>query len=300
MAPYQQTQIVDHNLLESVQETIEIYHQISNKYDKSRFHPHKRYVVGPTMVSHWRRLLKDNKDQFVLNLACGSGCDTWIFWKEFHEQVALTVGVDISPDMIDIANHSKEEFESRLGLTCGSMPVRFLVGDAFDLEGNDALSLLHSKQWDLVTACYLLHYSANATELELMCRSVAKMVQEGGTFITIAANPFLKQACVNEGQKRLGDYRSDFMTAREQGRSEMVDGDRFEVSIDLNLNEEGQNENHQVKLINHYFTAETYESCLKKAGFSTVVFHPLQTTCNYTGNEQDILQCSAIIIEATK
>ena len=299
MAQYLQPQTtVDHKL--SVLETIEIYHQVSNKYDKSKYHPHRKYVVGPSMVSHWNRLLKDRYNQFVLNLGCGSGNDTWIFWKEFHEQVSLTVGVDISPDMIQIANQSKEEFESRLGLESGSMPVHFLVGDAFDLEGNEELKVLHNKQWDLVTACYLLHYSANVQELEMMCQSVSKMVQEGGTFLTMNSNPFINTTCVNDGQKRLGVYRSDFMTAKEEGRSELVDGDRFQISIDLNLNEEGQNENHQVNLVNHYFTPETYEKCLKKAGFTKIEFHPLETTCNYTGNDQDINQCSAIIIEATK
>ena len=81
------------------EQTLQIYQNISNKYDKTRYHPHRRYIVNPNMIHHWDRILtlemerlsnstnqEKNPQQrklMLLNLGCGSGNDTWTMYNRF-------------------------------------------------------------------------------------------------------------------------------------------------------------------------------------------------------------------------
>ncbi|KAG2373058.1 hypothetical protein C9374_012904 [Naegleria lovaniensis] len=276
---------------QSSQETKEIYDKISSKYDLIQFHPNYKHITGPTFLKHFNHSLQhvstSNTPKIkLLNLACGSGHDTFSLWNQFHSQLEAILSVDLSPEMINIANQSKQKRMEKNHLS--HFPVHFIVGDVLELDKNEAM-----KQWihqhldpstsssetacfDLVSACFLLHYSSSVEELETMCEQISRVLKPGGSFVTLNTDPFLNQAFVSEKQQTFGCFRSQFPTAEKEGRSVMKDGDRFEFSIDLNFNEDNKHEDYVVKFFNHHFNAETYEKSLKKAGFHTVKFHPME------------------------
>ncbi|KAG2373059.1 hypothetical protein C9374_012905 [Naegleria lovaniensis] len=287
------------------QETKEIYDQISSKYDLVQFHPCYRYINTPTFLKHFDNALQrlstsTPKKIKLLNLACGSGRDTFSLWNQFQSQLEMILSVDLSPEMINIANLKKQQ---RMEKENGShLPIHFVVGDVLELDKNEQVaqcftdfSFSHNSPFssnslpkdpaeassneqlfDLVSACFLLHYSSSVEELETMCQQISRVLKPGGSFVTLNTDPFLNQAFVSEKQQTFGCFRSQFPTAEKEGRSVMKDGDRFEFSIDLNFNEDNKHEDYVVKFYNHHFNAETYEKALKKAGFHTVKFHPME------------------------
>ena len=304
------------------EQALQLYQSISNKYDKNRHHPHRLYIVNPNMIHHWERIFTVEKERnetnrnfeklMVLNLGCGSGNDTWVLYNQFESHIKSVIGVDLSNDMIQLANNSKEQVESSLSK---KIPLEFIVGDVIKLNENEQLKKLYYKHsnknetkqespvFDFVTACHLLHYSSDYEELCKMCKSISGMLKPGGTFLTLNSNPFLNEAQINQDQKKLGVYRSNFMIDTKE-RNYLIDGDQFEISIDLNFNEFDQNENFIVKIQNRYFSPQSYEKALKLAGFSKVVFHKLRLdekelgAKEYGRNSMDV--CTAIVIEATK
>ena len=107
--------------------------------------------------------------QCVLDLACGFG-----FYTQQLKQrgAAQVVGVDISPEMVRLAQ--QQEQAAPLGIT-------YQVGDAVTLP------LLGA--FDLVTAVHLLAYATSRAQLLGMLRSVYANLGAGGRFIAYTNNP---------------------------------------------------------------------------------------------------------------
>jgi SAM-dependent methyltransferase len=105
----------------------------------------------------------------VLDLACGFGFYTRLLK---HRGAAQVLGVDISPEMIRLAQ--QQEQAEPLGIT-------YQLGDA--------VALPPLGRFDLVTAVYLLDYATSKDQLLGMFRSVYENLVEGGRFIGYTINP---------------------------------------------------------------------------------------------------------------
>lgn len=176
----------------------------------------------------------------VLDLGCGEGrtCRTFV-----HRGARFVVGTDISPEMICRAiekNTSDDE-------TSISPNLRYQVLDARD----DTFVLPHPV--DLVSAMYLLHYASTESDLEKMCRLIARNLKPGGRFVTYGANP---------------DYdfsRPEPRLAEQFGAgSRVVKGNRCELAIS------------DLRVEFWQWSTETHEACLRLAGLGEIRWHPLE------------------------
>jgi toxoflavin synthase len=105
----------------------------------------------------------------VLDLACGFGFYTRLLKQHGAAQV---IGVDISPEMIRLAQ--QQEQTEPLGIT-------YQVGDA--------VALPQLGRFDLVTAVYLLNYAESKDQMRGMCRSAYNNLAAGGRFVVYTVNP---------------------------------------------------------------------------------------------------------------
>ena len=141
------------------------YDHIGNKYDE-----YARTATLKRAESYtFFRMVGVLAGQCVLDLACGFGFYTRLLKQRGAAQV---VGVDLSPEMIRLAQ--QQEQAERLGIT-------YQVGDA--------VALPQLGRFDLVTAVYLLNYAESKDQMLAMCRSAYNNLVTGGRFIVYTVNP---------------------------------------------------------------------------------------------------------------
>lgn len=92
--------------------------KVANWYDEmleEKDNTYQKNVILPNIL----RLMGIKKNEFILDLACGTG----FFAREFFKMSGKVIGIDISPELIDIAqkNSSKE--------------IKYLASSADDLIG---------------------------------------------------------------------------------------------------------------------------------------------------------------------
>lgn len=109
------------------------------------------------------QMIKSVQGQSVLDLTCGFGYYTRILKIAGAAEV---VGVDISPEMIALAQ--AQEKQTPLGIT---------------YQVNDVLALPPQKPSGLITAIYLLNYATSPDELIQMLDVVYRNLKTGGRFI---------------------------------------------------------------------------------------------------------------------
>lgn len=112
----------------------------------------------------------DVRGKALLDLACGNGFYTRRFRVESGAEPV--VGVDLSPMLIEQAE--AEEAREPLGIS-------YHVGDA------TGLSL--DRRFDVITAIHLLHYLQSESEIEGVLRTIHTLLEAGGRFVTMIANP---------------------------------------------------------------------------------------------------------------
>ena len=141
------------------------YDHIGSKYDE--------YARTATLKQAERytffRMVGALDGQHAMDLACGFGFYTRLLKQHGAAQV---IGVDISPEMIRLAQ--QQEQAEPLGIT-------YQVGDA--------VTLPQLGPFDLITAFHLLHYATSKDQLRGMCRSAYDNLVAGGRFIAYTINP---------------------------------------------------------------------------------------------------------------
>jgi SAM-dependent methyltransferase len=141
------------------------YDHIGSKYDE--------YARTATLKRAERytffRMVGALDGQRVLDLACGLGFYTRLLKQHGAAQV---IGVDISPEMIRLAQ--QQEQAEPLGIT-------YQVGDAVTLPSLGPFAL--------VTAVHLLTYATSKDQLLGMFQSVYANLIPGGRFIAYTNNP---------------------------------------------------------------------------------------------------------------
>lgn len=210
------------------------YDDIADQYHTIKINPIKKYSEEFTLFQH----LGDISGLTILDLACGDGYYSRLFCEAGAKQV---LGVDLSEQMIDRANELERASEQ---------PVSYMVGNVAELS-------LH-KQFDLVTAVYLLQYAANETILKEMFETAYRHLQPNARFVTITGNPNLTPAHI-EAQKAYGVHI-------EMGSWQ--DGATIHNTIH---SPEGS-----VTFQNHHWTQATYERLLKDIGFQDIQWPSMQ------------------------
>jgi len=211
------------------------YDAIAAQYRRSKQAPLRRYVESWTFMS----LIGDVTGMSVLDLACGEGFYTRRLKALGADRVA---GVDISPEMIRLAE--SDERGEPLGIEYICAPAQTMP----DLG-----------PFDLVAAAYLLHYAADAAELELMCRRIAGHLRPGGRFVALCENP--------------GQTAGDFRGYEPYGFSKTASGPlRDGATIHYSMIAGRELFEFEVR----YFRRETYERILRSAGFCEIHWHPMR------------------------
>jgi ubiquinone/menaquinone biosynthesis C-methylase UbiE len=185
------------------------------------------------------QMLGDMAGLAVLDLACGEG-----FYTRLIKQAGAvrTTGVDISPAMIALANESEQR--SPLGV---------------DYVCSDVTTLPQLGEFDVVAAAYLLHYAPDREKLQAMCLRIASQLKPGGRFVCINENPAQSVA--------------DYAGYTQYGFNKSVQLPRQEGSAITYALVSGRT---MIRFDAYYYARETYESALQAAGFSEIVWRPLQ------------------------
>jgi len=181
-------------------------------------------------------VLGDIEGKSVLDLACGGGYLT----RKFKVAGAMeVVGLDISGEMIKIAQ--RRENENPLG-------IKYVIGDAVELGDVG--------KFDIVTAGFLLHYSKTKKEMMNMCEGIYNNLKKGGRLVGVNNNP----------DSPTGDERR--WGSVSEIDEPFVEGNEITITII-------ENDKEQCSFLNYWWKKETYEECLKAAGFKEVRWHVL-------------------------
>jgi SAM-dependent methyltransferase len=127
------------------------------------------------------RLTGKLEGRTVLDLACGEGHYT----RRIKQAGAARVfGVDISPEMIKLAEESEEK---------GPLGCQYSVGNAANLSLGE--------RFDFVVGVYLLNYASSRAILLDLCRTIYDHLKPGGVFVGINASMTLDPAKHSNYQK---------------------------------------------------------------------------------------------------
>ncbi|MFA6476460.1 MAG: class I SAM-dependent methyltransferase [Candidatus Paceibacterota bacterium] len=239
---------------------------LSQKYNEVNYdvnYPH-RFMIYDT----WLEEVGDIKGKKILDLACGAGMSS----RALAKLGAEVVGVDISELMIIEAR--KEEKTQPLG-------VRYLVGDVSNL-------VLYSEEpFDMVAAAFLLHYADSREVLDRMVQNIAMNLRARGEFVSLNINPahpiIAHEPHVSHSSAWLDEPCKD--------------GSRLEAILWTKEGEE------ICRLVNFYWSKETYEESFKKAGFEKIEWIELRMPEECKGEKDwEHLEKTnyLIIIKATK
>jgi 2-polyprenyl-3-methyl-5-hydroxy-6-metoxy-1,4-benzoquinol methylase len=183
-------------------------------------------------------LLKDVRAKSVLDLACGEGNYT----RTIKESgAAYVVGVDMSEKMI--ASARQEEKKQPLG-------IEYKIGDVRKLEQIDL--------FDIVTAVYLFPYAQTEQALLEMAQATYINLKSNGRLIAVTMNPDLTE------KHRAAPEKFDI---RVEAEDPLQDGAPIIVTVFL--------QDSSVRIVNYYWSKETYERVLKKAGFQKIEWHSM-------------------------
>jgi ubiquinone/menaquinone biosynthesis C-methylase UbiE len=210
------------------------YDAIAEKYQRTKESPLRTYVEAHTFLG----LIGDLHGKRVLDLACGEG----FYTRQLKKLGAMhVVGVDISPQMIELA--AEQESQDSIG-------VEYVCADVEDLSCQG--------EFDIVVAAYLLHYSKSEQAMMRMCRSIIEHLPAGGRFVTLNENPDQRV------EKYAGYAQYGFNKTVEQPRR-----DGSEITYWMVSGRE------LFKFQACFFARATYERVLAAAGFRDLRWHPL-------------------------
>lgn len=210
------------------------FNQLAELYDRSVDEmPFRRAIEIPSVLD----AVGDLAGKRALDLGCGSGLYTRILAARGAESVT---GLDESEGMISYARAREE---------AAPLGVEYIVQDA----AGELDSALHDN-YHLVLAVYVLQYAPTFEALCQLCSTVRAALRDGGRFVTAALNPDLNT--------RPGYYHSFCFDLEMPPRPR--DGDPSNLITWFGT------ERSEVTL--HFWTRETQEEALGKAGFCDITW----------------------------
>ena len=211
------------------------------QYDTIALDYQKVSAAVPLREAEWHSLrvrLGDLTGLSVLDLACGDGMGTRLLrqWG-----AARTVGVDISPQMIALAQQ-REDAEP--------LGIEYRVADAATLG--------KIGEFDRVAAAYLLHYAENREQLQRMVRTVHDNLKPGQHFVASIANILQPPQPVFDQRKYGFSFRLMDETLHEGAR---LRGTLFlgEKTVEFDF---------------HWLPWEAYEEAFQAVGFRSWTIEP--------------------------
>lgn len=224
-----------------------VYDSIADQYKASKLLPFRRHIEEYTIFE----LMGDLRGKRVADFACGEG----IYSRRIMRRgAARTLGVDISKNMIDLAE--EQERSEPLG-------VRYFVGDCKRLSRID--------EFDIILGSYLLNYAETKEQLRSFCNSVYINLKDGGRFIGFNDNP------ANDPHHYPLYKKYGFLKSTPEPRKE---GDPIQYKI---MNEDGS----EFEFNNFYLSKETYEQTMKEVGFKSFVWHHPRLSPEARANDKD-------------
>jgi toxoflavin synthase len=203
------------------------YDEIAHEYRDSKLLPFRDYAESFSLF----RLIGKLDGKTVLDLACGEGHYTRRLKQAGADRV---LGVDISPEMIKLAQDS----EKITPLGC-----QYLVGNA--------ATILLDEQFDVVVGVYLLNYASSKAMLLDLCGAIYNHLKPGGVFVGINASMTLDPAKYANYQK----YGLMLLSPDHRVEGDLItflitnpDGTRFQID-------------------NFFLRPETYAAAFWDAGF---------------------------------
>lgn len=211
------------------------YDAVAEQYQRTKQAPLRTHVEVFTLM----QLIGDATGSVVLDLACGEG-----FYSRRVKQsgAATVIGVDISTQMIQLAN--QQERISPLGIS-------YVCANVADLD--------LPERFDIAVAGYLLHYARDERELREMARRVSAHLKPGGRFVGLNDNPV--------------QLLENYAGYDQYGFNKTAVGPLVNGSEIIYWFVSGRT---QFQIEAHYFDATTYERALRDAGFIDVAWKPLQ------------------------
>lgn len=204
------------------------YDSIATAYATLNAMDFRPAVEGYTL---WK-LLGALAGKSVLDVACGDG----LYTRHLAERGARVTGVDISTEMIRIAQRIEDE--KPLG-------IEYRVDDIAEMP------VLGS--FDIVTAIYLLHYAPTREHIARMCSRIHANLKPDGQFVTFVVNP-------RYDPKGPNSTKYGFTIHWKEGAKE---GD------DLLIDIHGEP---PFSFHCHFWSEATYEQALRGAGFREITW----------------------------
>ncbi|WP_327258040.1 class I SAM-dependent methyltransferase [Streptomyces sp. NBC_01244] len=190
------------------------------------------------VVPGFLALVGDVRGKSVLDLASGTG----FYSREFKRRGAGDVlGIDISGEMVAVAQSIEER---------DPLGVRYEVGDAAELRAFE-------EPFDIGLAVQLLNYASDIATTERMCRNVHRSLRPGAELFLLNQSP---------------DYRFDGPTPEKYGFRTQLTGEEVETGRQVRTT---ALLDPPVSFVANLPRREVYESCLKAAGFSDLLWTPV-------------------------
>ena len=211
------------------------YENFSEAYSDSKQSDAVRLIEAPSLLN----IIGKVEGLTVLDLACGDG----FYSRKLKEKGAAAVtGVDISAAMIKLARHRESLVPQKIQYRC-----------------DDVLTMPVLGAFDLVVAAFLLHYSKDVNELDLMCQNICINMASNGRLVTICDNPF------QAGGK--------YTLYKKYGFIKTIQAPLKNGSGVSYLMATGKR---PFKLRLQHFNASTYETALSNAGLTDIKWHELR------------------------
>ncbi|MFA6476118.1 MAG: methyltransferase domain-containing protein [Candidatus Paceibacterota bacterium] len=197
----------------------------------------KKYIYKPSLL----KAIGNIEDKKIIDLGCGDG----FFTREIKLLGASeVVGVDLSPEMIKLAN--EKEKENPLG-------IRYEVGDISKLN--------KLGEFDMAVGGFILHYSKTKEELLGMCKSIYSNLKSGAKIVALNNNP-------DHPETKAHQYNE--VSVKAEG-GELMEGSKMKVTLIIGGKE-------ICSFYNYFWSKETYEQCFKEAGFKDIKWLPLSVS----------------------
>lgn len=203
------------------------YDQIAEEYKKSKELSFRILIEEYSLF----KMAGDLTNKRVLDLACGEGHYTRKLKQAGATEV---VGVDVSPEMIKLAEASEEE---------NPLGCRYILSDVTYMPKMD--------QFDMATAMYLLNYAKTKKELLSFLKGIHDQLKPGAQFIGFNDN------LANDPAKYATYRKYGFVKESSPYRTE---GDPILYTF---YNTDGT----ICQFDNFYLTPSTYAEAFKEAGF---------------------------------
>jgi len=181
------------------------------------------------------KLIGDVRNKNVADFGCGDGFFTRILAQNFARKV---MGVDYSEKMIKTA--IEKEKVNPLKITYLLEDVRFLR---------------MKEKFDLISAVYLLDYAESKEDLLKMALTAYHHLNPGGKFCAIVPHPHIQPTKDFEFERKITSL---------DNKDKFKDGDRLKCEIKKN--------DKQFEFIFYYWSKDTYNNILSKAGFKDITW----------------------------